>query len=448
MSRTERNRLDTRDSRRSPESRPRAWFPLDNAALIYAAMLGSRSTTAFRFTAVMRQPVEPAALQAALDATMVRYPYFGVRLRYGLFWNFLQPLATPPRIAPEREYPCSDFTGRSHLFRVLYFGSRISIEFSHVLTDGMGGLKFAQQLLEHYVRISAGGEAAAQVKSPREQSGTLAEEFEDSYERFYPERIPHFKSPGAAYHPPGNLLPNGERIVITGTCPKAAIIGACKERSVSVTEFLAAQYLWALYRTQRHDDDDIRLLVPVNLRELYPSKTMRNFFLTVFPEIHPSLGTYTFEEVLKAVHHYMQVEVDERYINRQIARNVALTRNPLNRVIPLFLKLAALRMAYSHSGSRTASGVFSNIGAIRLSPAASAAIERIVFVTSPNHVTKYSTGVAGFGEHMTITFNCLTDSAQVPRLFFTALRTLGIPVKIETNLDEKELPWHTARAAA
>jgi len=49
---------------------------------------------------------------------------------------------------------------------------------------------------------------------------------------------------------------------------------------------------------------------------------MRNFSLFVTPEIDFRLGKYSFEEILKIVYHKMQVETDEKLINKIISRNV------------------------------------------------------------------------------------------------------------------------------
>ena len=45
----------------------------------------------------------------------------------------------------------------------------------------------------------------------------------------------------------------------------------------------------------------VKLLIPVNLRKIFPSKSLRNFVLYVNPELDPRLGDYTFEEMEKMV---------------------------------------------------------------------------------------------------------------------------------------------------
>ena len=54
----------------------------------------------------------------------------------------------------------------------------------------------------------------------------------------------------------------------------------------------------------------IKVLLPVNLRALFPSKTLRNFALYTTPEIDPKLGTYTFAEICQEVKHRMGAEIN------------------------------------------------------------------------------------------------------------------------------------------
>ena len=85
-----------------------------------------RYSNVFRLTAVMREAVDPALLQQALEQTLPYFAAFNVRLRHGLFWNYLETNRATPQVLPEQDAPCRYIdpveTGR-FLFRVLYYGS-------------------------------------------------------------------------------------------------------------------------------------------------------------------------------------------------------------------------------------------------------------------------------------------------------------------------------------
>ena len=61
------------------------WYRLDNAAVVYSAIQKENYSAVYRFSAVMDQPVDPAALQRAVDKTMPRFPGFRVRIKRGIF---------------------------------------------------------------------------------------------------------------------------------------------------------------------------------------------------------------------------------------------------------------------------------------------------------------------------------------------------------------------------
>ena len=93
---------------------------------------------------------------------------------------------------------------------------------------------------------------------------------------------------------------------------------------------------------------------------------MRNFSLFVMPEIDMRLGHYSFDEILKVVHHQMMLESDEKLIHKNIARNVGSEKKIYVRGIPLLLKSFILRLKFYSLGTSQYSGVISNMGKITL----------------------------------------------------------------------------------
>ncbi|MCX7725607.1 MAG: hypothetical protein N2053_02030 [Chitinispirillaceae bacterium] len=422
--------------------RYKQWLRLDNTALMYPAIRGSRSPTVFRICIVTKSEVDPTILQNSVNDLLIRFPYFKMGLRYGFFWNFLEQSIKTPKVEKEHQIPCLEFKAKEPLLRVLYYGKRISAEFSHILTDGIGALTFTKSLICHYYRLK-GVNFSYPPDIPSVEEKPSLEETEDAYERYFPGKIPSPKKLSKAFHIKGDLLPYGDLLVITGTCNAESLISECKKLKVSVTDYLVAHYLNSIYQLKGRSKRDIRLMVPINLRTIYPSKTFRNFFLTTIVGIRPILGNYTYEEILKSVNLSLKIETDPKHLNQQIARNVSAARNIFLRLIPLFVKLPIERFIFFRYGSGPVSGIFSNLGQINLPEAISENIEKIIFLTSPSHITKLTMGVAGFKDKITITFTSLTDSTELPRLFFTSLRGRGIITTIESN---KEAKWHTVQS--
>lgn len=118
-----------------------SWYRLDNVGKFYAAQAGSPNQTIFRLAATMADEVDEQALQRALDATVAQFPGFKVSLRSGMFWHYLEPSGTSPRVTPENLPTCYGLHGRAPkraLPRELANRRRINVEVSHMISDGAG----------------------------------------------------------------------------------------------------------------------------------------------------------------------------------------------------------------------------------------------------------------------------------------------------------------------
>jgi len=411
------------------------WDRLDNAGRVFAALASRRTTTVFRMAATLREAVDRDVLQEALDAVMPRFPYFGVRLRRGLFWHYLQPVPGAPAVQAERRAPCRRMTRAADgawQFRVLVFGRRIAVECSHALTDGVGALTFLGALLAEY--LSRRGVAVPEdgrIMRPGEEPHP--EEAEDAYRRFYDERIPPPRLGARAYRLPGVPLGADECRLVHGIVPLAPLREMSREHGVTLTELLASVMLASIAEIAGDARRPIAVMTPVNLRGVFPSRTMRNFFLSVTAGIDPRLGSYSFEEILNEVHHSVQGQVSAKSISRQIRRNVAAERNAVIRHIPLVLKIPAKRRLYTWRWGTRHTTVLSNVGRVELPEELSGHIERFEAVSNPSAALGVSCAAIGYGDEMVVTFTSIISGSGLERAFFTRLRRMGIAVRIETN---------------
>lgn len=411
------------------------WCRLDNAGRVFASLASRRTTTVGRLAVTLRAPVDQAVLQEALDALMPRFPYFGVRLRRGLFWHYLEEVPGAPMVQTERRAPCRRMTRTADgpwLFRVLVFDRRISVEGSHVLTDGIGDLTFLIALLAEYlsrrgVVIPADGRIMRPVEEPH------PEEAEDAYRRFYDPSIPPPPFGVRAFRLPGTPLPEEDCRVVLGIVPLAPLRDLSHAHGVTLTELLASILLTSVADIAGHARRPIAVMTPVNLRGIYPSRTMRNFFLSVTASIDPRLGSYTFEEILRHVHHSVQGQMTAKSISRQIRRNVGAERNVFIRHVPLFLKVPANRRLYSWRWGTRFTTVLSNLGRVELPPPLGEHVERFEAILPPSAAHGVGCATIGFGESLFITFGSIRSGTGMERAFFTRLRRMGITARVETN---------------
>ena len=414
------------------------WTPLDNAAKIFPAVRSKEHTTITRLTVVLMERIVIGHLLKAIKETEERFPYFKVCLKKGFFWYYLEHSDSPTLVEVDKGMPCRAFKKRDNLlFRILAYKNQISIEISHIMTDGYGVSRFLNFLLIHYFKemgVLQPGEynALPDLKMDKE-------EFEDAYNRYFKENIPTVIHQPKAFHLPFPLQQKPRFDVLIAILSIDDLKKKASGRNVSITDYLVSLYLWVLQeiisdlKTQNVfvKNKILRIQVPINLRNIYPSKTMRNFSLFVMPEIDLRLGHYSFDEIVKIVYHKMQLETDEKLINKILSRNVGGERNLFVRGIPLLLKSLVLNMKYYSEGANQYSGVITNIGKIELPESISDRIDYFVITPPPpNRKLKVNCGVAGFKDKLVLSFGNITKSKELEKRIIRFLSDQGIKIKI------------------
>ena len=417
------------------------WMRLDNAAKIYPAAKRRGWTNYFRLSATLNEPVDTKILAAALDVTVRRFPSIAVRLRRGAFWYYLEQIPKAPPIEEDRSYPLVHVPFddvRKCAFRVLVYHERIAVEFFHAVTDGTGGMIFLKTLVAEYlcqrygISIPAEHGVLGRLEDPSE------EEMEDSFLR-YAGNVHASRKESTAYQLSGTLEPDGFLNLTTLMVPVDAVRKCAKEHHVSVTELLAAAMMKAICELQaeqtprRRHCKPVKVLLPVNLRQMFPSRTLRNFASYVTPEIDPRLGDYTFDEICRVVHYRMGLENDPRMMGAKIATNVASERSPVLRVMPLFIKNAAMRVVFDMVGEIKSCLCLSNLGRVELPEAMAPYVERMDFIIGVPAKAHYNCGVVSWNGTMNVNFIRNVREPELESHFYRVLHRLGLPVKAESN---------------
>ena len=134
----------------------RAWFRLDNAALIFPGQNTEQWSNIIRISVDLTEPIEPALLQQAVKDILPRFPTMDVQLKNGFFWYYFEKNDNEPLISPDRNNPCVRIKYHENnrfLFRIFYYRNRIALEAFHALTDGYGCAVFLNTLAAQYLRL-------------------------------------------------------------------------------------------------------------------------------------------------------------------------------------------------------------------------------------------------------------------------------------------------------
>lgn len=419
------------------------WMRLDNAALIFPAVRCRHWANAFRVSATLTESVDPAVLQQAVDDLMPRFPSMYVRLRTGVFWYYLEEIPSPPRVREDFAYPLTlmrDKELHTCCLRVMYFRDRIAVEFFHSLTDGNGGMIYLKTLTARYLTLKYG------VRIPPEegvldwQEHPKPEELEDSFVCNTNGVVLNDREPDA-------LAMRGTREydflhLTTGVIPTQVLLEAAHRYHSTITVFLAAVLEQSILEYQaercpnRKKRKPVKVTVPINLRRLYGSKTLRNFVLTLNPGVDPRMGEYTLEELCRIMAAQLAAEGTPQQMAGRIAANVTPQQIVAIRAVPLWLKNIIMGIVYKQRGESKGCINLSNIGKVQLPESMTLYVRRMEFIIGPQRTYPNNCSVASFGEETYVSIIRNIRESELERRFYSRLVELGVPVLIETNSRE------------
>ena len=175
------------------------------------------------------------------------------------------------------------------------------------------------------------------------------------------------------------------------------------------------------------------LAIPIDLRGWFPSATLRNFILTVRLCVDPTLGPYTFPELVRYVHHYMRLHINPQEMRARFTGNVHFTANRFLQLIPIFLKNPVMSLSYQLVGVRPFSATYTNPGAFTVPPEMAAHIRGAEVILGQATVPRCHCASISYGDTMEITFAGTQAETDTERDFFRFLVREGIPVRVESN---------------
>lgn len=402
------------------------WRKLDNAALAFPLVTGENDTRVFRFYCQLKEEVDSDILQQALDRTMEKYPLFQAVLRKGLFWFYLEHSHIRALAKPETEPPCSRLyipDKKSLLFQVSYYKERINFEVFHALTDGTGAMHFLQELVQNYLILAHPKENFPEIGRDKKTGRGNIEE--DSFSQYYSSDIPkNREKKKAAVKLKGEKLVHSDMHISEVVLSVKEVHQKARSYGVSITVLLTAVMLCSIREEipKNQQKRPVTLMIPVNLRNYFPSQSMTNFFGWI--EVGYTFSdTTTFEEVLVDVKRQFEQELEKDKIAMHMNDYVRIEKNIFVRAVPLEIKKYFL-MIGANLGSRSITAVYSNIGIIRLPEEYREYIRHFGIFASTNSLQMCS---CSYGDEMVLGFTSKIPDDSIQRNFRRMLSEEEIP---------------------
>src|SRR5690554_4762063 len=416
------------------------WYKLDNAAKIFPPVSNKRRTNIFRLSFDMVEEVDPLILRKALSEVIVRFPMFKVKLKKGIFWYYLEPNKADVPLHIESPFICKIIENyddnNGYLFRVSFFHKRISLETFHSLTDGAGALEFLKSIVYRYLELKE--------ITITNNLDVLTKDVEISNEENQDDFVNHHNPKLAdskvdndvrALQFNGQLYDENWLGLIVGTTTVDQIKVLAKKYDCTITELFSAIIFYSAFKS-RHlletKDKPFTIFVPVNLRRFFDSKTLRNFSLYIKTSLKLN-ESIDFEEIVKIVKRDFKDGIKKEKLQAKIANNVKLERNPLLRIVPIFIKEPVLKLGYYLVGDSVNTLSFSNIGQVKLPDAMAPYIDKVVFANGASYSSPLNLGVISYNNKITIAFCSKMIDRSFQKEFFRFLTEQNVDISIENN---------------
>ena len=417
-------------------------YELDTVGQIYGAIATKTWSPMFRMQATLYEVVSPELLQQAAEDLRIRFPYIFVALKQGTCSYYFEENDEPIKIKPDSE-PMQAYFGMEeaahHCFRILYGEKHIALEVIHALTDGHGASVILLTLLHRYLELKHGLPSIPAnfqhnlVYSFNDKP--LEEETGNAFAKNVGKNSVNLKEP-KAYKLHGTRLPNGQKDFTIGITDTAPLIAKAHSYGATVTTFLSAVMAEVINdlqnKEQKQKKEPIAIGIPVNVREILASKTMRNYSaqksITLLPEqLNLSLQQKC-NLMGKQLKDFLQ---DKDLVRNMTAAYVASLENPLVKYMPCVIKDRLVSYLYTREADAVISIVISNLGNTDLPEEMRPFIYRLYFILGTEKNIPNTCSVISMNGKAFINFTRNIQETSIEDEFFNRLQKHGLKVEVE-----------------
>ena len=420
-------------------SRSANWYRLDNAAKIVPSTARGANTRVFRITCELKEEIDKATLQSALDETIEEFPFFNCVLHRGLFWYYLEDSNLRAVVEKENSPACLPLYIPGHknlLYRVNYFEKRINLEMFHVLADGTGAFMFFKNLITRYIQLKHN----LDVDINPSDDFSLEEKNGDAFKDFYSKQkgLKQLREMSSvrAYQLSGeiddNLLPH----LLEGTISASKFLDVAHKYNTTVGVMCVAVYIKAvlqgmsLFQRKRH----VVVSVPVNLRQFFKSGTARNFFGVINIDFAPGENSGELEDIIAFVDKSFKEKLSSENIEKTMNSYAALEHNVGIKIIPLPIKDMGIGF-FDKNAKKGVTSSMSNLGQIKMPEEVEDYIDRFsAFMTAASQQIT----VCSYKDKMVFGEVSPYKTHKVMLNFFRCLTGMGLEVELGSNDYDQE----------
>lgn len=405
------------------------WYRVDNVAKVFLASCGQRDSRTFRVCCTLKEDIDDKLLNEAVAAALSERPSLQVIIQRGIFWHYMESTDTGLKVTMENDRPCpllydEDNYNQLHL-KVSYFNNRINLEMFHAIADGNGAIDFLNLIVNHYLRLKYPDKLSDLSMSKGASDNDLSE---DSFKQFYSKSKKKNKvKEKKAYQISGIKHPYKQLQFFEVHMPVNDVIKKSKETGVTLTSYMAARFLMAVYKDMPalKRNRPVTISMPVNLRKYYPSSTARNFFNSVNVS-HVFKKDDDLQSVATEFNTNLKAMLTPEAIAERMDGYEQMEREFAVKLVPLFIKNPVVNAVTRHK-ARKVTAVISNLGIMEVPKEAEEYIDSYVAYCSTNSM--FIT-LSTYGDELVIGISSAYRNTSVLKNFIGDFAKEDIPVTV------------------
>jgi len=412
-------------------------YAVDNSSILYLTLVRRDHTNVYRFTMTLTEEIEPDILQRALDRIHHRFPTIFAGF-VPEFFRYVQITAKEtPKVQPDPG-PLLTMTKqelRTCACRIYYKGNTVTLEAFHAVTDGYGAITAFTTLVAQYLqfRYDIPIPVSAPIVAP--DSAPSPDELEDSYLRHGTGKAIHLPSRYSYQLPGGNA--SREHITLTTIqVPSPVCLIAARNHGTSVTGLISTLLAKSIMEIQTKENNrsnkPVRIMVPLDLRRMFPSKTLRNFILYVLPTMEVQDHRRPLSDLIHNFSRQIQEQIDPDRLRSIMAYNVKTQNAWYFKCLPIRMKCAVMRLAYRYFGESNSSITLTNLGNVTLPPEMSAHVTGFDVYLTPRVRSPYNATIISYNGTLSISFSRFPMISDLETIFREKLTAVINNKEVET----------------
>jgi len=416
------------------------WYRLDNAALIFPAVLSEKYSPCFRTSIELNEEIDPVILKQAVNSLKNRFPTIFVKLKTGLFWYYLEENTKEIDAIEDYAYPLT-FMYRHDLkkscIKVLYYKNRFAVEMFHSVTDGNIGLLFAKNVAAQYIHLKYGEKLTYTDDILDINEKPKDEEVEDAFYKVSGKYCAS-REEEDSFHIQGTRENKYFLHLIKGVVDSNKLKELAHSYNSTVNNFLAGVMVESMIRLQNSTKPFkkykyCKVGIPVSLRKIFGINTFRNFVLINHVGIDPRTGEYSLQEIIDQVSLQMKLTNIPQKFSSFAAANVNPSKSIFLKIAPLFLKTIVMKLVFNSIGETKAGITISNIGQTTVPENLKKYIQEINFLITTSRSIPTNLSVVSYNGKTYLSMLRSIKESEIERIFYSRLVELGLEVYVEDN---------------